>query len=105
MDSDDISKESTGLYWVSISQKNGSLLGPYLKAWGSLIVLPTVQYSPCCEFLRLGTNILALLYLRHIALPYISILGLYIRLQTYILPIYRQQISFSSPRNKYIAKI
>ena len=31
-----------GPYWVSISQKNGSLLGPYLKAWGSLIVLPTV---------------------------------------------------------------
>ena len=32
-----------GPYWVSISQKNGSLLGPYLKAWGSLIVLPTVH--------------------------------------------------------------
>ena len=32
-----------GPYWVSISQKNGSLLGPYLKAWGSLIVLVSVQ--------------------------------------------------------------
>ena len=32
-----------GPYWVSISQRNGSLLGPYLKAWGSLIVLGTVQ--------------------------------------------------------------
>ena len=31
-----------GPNWVSISQKNGSLLGPYLKAWGSLIVLGTV---------------------------------------------------------------
>ena len=31
-----------GPYWVSISQKNGSLLGPYLKAKGSLIVLGTV---------------------------------------------------------------
>ena len=31
-----------GPYWVSISQKNGSLSGPYLKAWGSLIVLGTV---------------------------------------------------------------
>ena len=31
-----------GPYWVSISQKNGSLLGPYLKDWGSLIVWPTV---------------------------------------------------------------
>ena len=32
-----------GPYWVSISQKNGSLLGPYLKAWGSLIVLVSVD--------------------------------------------------------------
>ena len=31
-----------GPYWVLISQKNGSLLGPYLKAWGSLLVLETV---------------------------------------------------------------
>ena len=31
-----------GPYWVSISQKNRSLLGPYLKAWGSLIVLVSV---------------------------------------------------------------
>ena len=31
-----------GPYWVSISQKNGSLLGPYLEAWGSLIVLVSV---------------------------------------------------------------
>ena len=35
-----------GPYWVSISQKNGSLLGPYLKAWGSLIVLGTVERWP-----------------------------------------------------------
>ena len=28
-----------GPYWVSISQK----MGPYLKAWGSLIVLGTVN--------------------------------------------------------------
>ena len=34
-----------GPYWVSISQKNGSLLGPYLKAWGSLIVLVSVHQS------------------------------------------------------------
>ena len=27
-----------GPYWVPISQKVGSLLGPYFKAWGSLIV-------------------------------------------------------------------
>ena len=25
-----------GPYWVLISQKVGSLLGPYFKAWGSL---------------------------------------------------------------------
>ena len=31
-----------GPYWVLISQKNGSLLGPYLKAWGSFLVLETV---------------------------------------------------------------
>ena len=35
-----------GPYWVSISQKNGSLFGPYLKAWGSLIVLGTVERWP-----------------------------------------------------------
>ena len=34
-----------GPYWVSISQKNGSLLGPYLKAKGSLIVLGTVLWG------------------------------------------------------------
>ena len=34
-----------GPYWVLISQKNGSLLGPYLKAWGSLLVLETVLIS------------------------------------------------------------
>ena len=33
-----------GPYWVLISQKNGSLLGPYLKAWGSLLVLEAVVY-------------------------------------------------------------
>ena len=32
-----------GPYWVLISPKNGSLLGPYLKAWGSLLVLETVH--------------------------------------------------------------
>merc|ERR1719209_1091505 len=32
-----------GPYWVLISQKNGSLLGPYLKAWGSLLVLEAVH--------------------------------------------------------------
>ena len=32
-----------GPYWVLISQKNGSLLGPYLKAWGSLLVLEAVK--------------------------------------------------------------
>ena len=32
-----------GPYWVLISQKNGSLLGPYLKAWGSLLVLGAVD--------------------------------------------------------------
>ena len=34
-----------GPYWVLISQKNGSLLGPYLKAWGSLLVLGTVPLN------------------------------------------------------------
>ena len=34
-----------GPYWVLISQKNGSLLGPYLKAWWSLLVLGTVVKS------------------------------------------------------------
>ena len=38
-----------GPYWVSISQKNGSLLGPYLKAWGSLIVLTTVPLVQILE--------------------------------------------------------
>ena len=32
-----------GPYWVPISQKNGSLLGPYLKAWGSLLVWESVS--------------------------------------------------------------
>ena len=31
-----------GPYWVLISQKVGSLLGPYFKAWGSLLVLVAV---------------------------------------------------------------
>ena len=31
-----------GPYWVLILKKNGSLLGPYLKAWGSLLVLEAV---------------------------------------------------------------
>ena len=31
-----------GPYWVPISQKDGSLLGPYLEALGSLLVLETV---------------------------------------------------------------
>ena len=31
-----------GPYWVLISKKVGSLLGPYLKAWWSLLVLETV---------------------------------------------------------------
>ena len=33
-----------GPYWVPVSQKDGSLLGPYLEAWGSLLVLETVEY-------------------------------------------------------------
>ena len=36
---------ASGPYWVLISQKNGSLLGPDLKAWGSLLVLETVGGS------------------------------------------------------------
>ena len=32
-----------GPYWVLISQKVGSLLGPYFKAWGSLLVWVTVH--------------------------------------------------------------
>ena len=35
-----------GPYWVLISQKNGSLLGPYLKAWGFFLVLEAVQSGP-----------------------------------------------------------
>ena len=35
---------ASGPYWVLISQKNGSLSGPYLKAWGSLLVLETVSW-------------------------------------------------------------
>ena len=31
-----------GPYWVLISQKNGSLMGPYLQAWGSSLVLEAV---------------------------------------------------------------
>ena len=31
-----------GPYWVPVSQKDGSLLGPYLEALGSLLVLETV---------------------------------------------------------------
>ena len=41
-----------GPYWVLISQKNGSLLGPYLKAWGSLLVLGTVQIQLLSEMQR-----------------------------------------------------
>ena len=37
-----------GPYCVLISQKNGSLLGPYLKAWGSLLVLGTVILEVQC---------------------------------------------------------
>ena len=33
-----------GPNWVLISKKNGSLLGPYLKAWVSLLVLETVRF-------------------------------------------------------------
>ena len=33
---------SGGPYWVLISQKYGSLLGPYIKAGGSLLVLEAV---------------------------------------------------------------
>ena len=33
---------ASGPYWVLISQKNGPLLGLYLKAWGSLLVLEAV---------------------------------------------------------------
>ena len=32
-----------GPYWVLISQKNGSLLGPYIKAGGSLLVLEALM--------------------------------------------------------------
>ena len=34
-----------GPYWVFISQKVGSLLGPYFKAWGSLLVFGTVLWA------------------------------------------------------------
>ena len=40
-----------GPYWVLISQKNGSLLGPYLKAWGSLLVLETVKLELVISYL------------------------------------------------------
>ena len=40
---------ASGPYWVLISQKNGSLLGPYLKAWGSFLVLETVHYLEIIE--------------------------------------------------------
>ena len=43
---------ASGPYWVLISQKNGSLLGPYLKAWGSLLVLEAVQHL--CRGASLG---------------------------------------------------
>ena len=42
-----------GPYWVLISQKNGSLLGPYLKAWGSLLVLGTVSWLSLSSLLLL----------------------------------------------------
>ena len=44
-----------GPYWVLISPKNGSLLGlgPYLKAWGSLLRSGcndnSDQYTSCCR--------------------------------------------------------
>ena len=40
-----------GPFWVSISQKNGSLLGPSLKAWGYLIVLVSVLFNITCAHL------------------------------------------------------
>ena len=43
-----------GPYWVPISQKNGSLLGPYLKAWGSLLVWESVEQRST-TFWKLGT--------------------------------------------------
>ena len=35
-----------GPYWVLIAKK----LGPYLKAWGSLLVLETVLFNFCLRF-------------------------------------------------------
>ena len=45
-----------GPYWVLISQKNGSLLGPYLKAWGSLLVLGTVYLEKSPKLVETPTH-------------------------------------------------
>ena len=44
-----------GPYWVHISKKkNGSLLGPYLKAWGSFLVFETMTLeAPLANWFKL----------------------------------------------------
>ena len=44
---------SGGPYWVLISQKYGSLLGPYPKAWRTFLVLEAVNRNQLMETLFL----------------------------------------------------
>ena len=104
---------------VPISVAEGLLLVPFsLKIWspfGPLFekfrfpfqvgAVPPPQIFSILPISQIGDKYIGSPFLMAYSLPYISVLGLYIRLQTYTLPIYRPQISFSSPRNKYVAKI
>ena len=59
-------------FWSPFHSKYGPLLVPFLKNLGSLSrweQCPPPKYSPYCLFLRLGTNISALLFLWHIPFP------------------------------------
>ena len=103
---------------VPISVAEGLLLVPFsLKIWspfGPLFekfrfpfhvgAVPPPQIFSILPISQIGDKYIGSPFLMAYSLPYISVLGLYIRLQTYTLPIYRPQISFSSPRNKYVAK-
>ena len=47
-------------YWVLISQKVGSLLGPYFKAWGLICegssVFRSMELCPCRKAFQLWLN-------------------------------------------------
>ena len=59
-------------FWSPFHSKYSPLLVPFSKNLGSLSMweqCPPPKYSPYCLFLRLGTNISALLFLWHIPFP------------------------------------